>query len=102
MAEQNGEAPGREAPLLADARAAYDAMVASKRAHFDFLQALERRCGEGGAPDAHEADHLAALLTRHDRCVKSFRTVVARLRSEDPELAAEFLSTLAAGRAGES
>ena len=74
---------------------AYCAMLASKDAHFGFLEELDRRVKNGGQRTLAEAARLAQLLQEHHACVHAFATTVRRLASAEPAAHAALVAALA-------
>ena len=61
---------------------AFQDMSNSKRAHFSFLETLEKRYETGGAPSLQENLELDKLLTAHDKNVMAFRAAMEELTDE--------------------
>ncbi len=74
---------------------AYCAMLASKDAHFGFLDQLNRKVNDGGQRTLAEAARLQQLLAEHNICVKDFASTVKALASGDPPAHAAFVAALA-------
>ena len=74
---------------------AYCAMLASKDAHFGFLEELDRRVKNGGQRTLAEAARLAQLLTEHHDRVAAFATAVRALKSAEPTAHAALVAALA-------
>lgn len=62
---------------------AYCAMLASKDAHFTFLDSLHRRYELGGTRTLAEIARLDQLLDDHDRCVQHFAREMRALGTAD-------------------
>ena len=59
---------------------AYQAMVQSKAAHFELLEACTRKREEGGVPSLVEELALDQRLAAHDRAVAAFKAAITALR----------------------
>ena len=70
-------------PSARSAWEAYEQMVASKSAHFDFLTSLDRKYQHGGRRTLAEIARLDTLLTAHTAAVRRFREAVAALTAEN-------------------
>ena len=62
---------------------AYLEMDHSKRAHFEYLDALEKQERDGGYRTLEQTSKLDNLLTEHDRNVREFTRRVRALEVED-------------------
>lgn len=58
-------------------------MSNSKKAHFDWLEALEDKYQSGGAPSLAENLELEKLLSTHDKNVAAFTTAMAAVKDEE-------------------
>lgn len=58
-------------------------MAASKDAHFEFLEGLERKYEAGGVRTLAERARLDQLLAEHSRCVAAFRAAMIDLAQRD-------------------
>ena len=74
---------------------AYCAMLASKDAHFGFLDHLNRKVNEGGQRTLAEAARLQQLLAEHNICVKEFASTVKALANSEPAAHAALVAALA-------
>lgn len=74
---------------------AYQAMCASKRRHFAYLQYLEDKYQHYGQPDAAEHAERQRLLDAHATCVAAFRQALATLKQTDPAAFAQLIQHLA-------
>ena len=70
-------------------------MLASKDAHFGFLDLLNRKVNEGGQRTLAEAARLQQLLAEHNTCVKDFATTVKGLATSDPPAHGALVAALA-------
>jgi hypothetical protein len=85
--------------LPAEAEAAwqaYQAMVASKQHHFDYLNQIEEKYSRFGQPNEQEATRLRILLGEHDERVNEFKARVNRLKLEYPKAYGALVMRLAA------
>ena len=62
---------------------AYQRMVASKAAHFDFLTLLDRKYQHTGRRSLAEIARLDTLLTAHTAAVRQFRVAVTDLTTQN-------------------
>ena len=70
-------------------------MLASKDAHFGFLDQLHRKVNAGGQRTLAEAARLQQLLAAHNTCVKDFASTVKALANSDPAAHAALVAALA-------
>lgn len=73
----------------------YEAMNASKQAHFAFLETLELKYQNGGSRTLAEAAHQEGLLAEHNACVKAFVAAQKSLASSNAEAHKRFIALLA-------
>ena len=59
-------------------------MLASKQAHYGFLEGLEEKYQAGGKRSLAEISHLDGLLETHNQCVKSFTEAQKSLLHTNP------------------
>ena len=71
-------------PAARAAWEAYQRMLASKTAHFDFLSELDRKAQQGGQRTLAEIARLETLLSAHTAAVRAFRECVSELAAADP------------------
>ena len=80
----------------AQAFQAYNAMEATKRRHFDYLNLLDSRQKKFNLKSSDDENRLlAALLADHDRAVKAFKKNSSELLLSDPEAHRSLFSHIA-------
>ncbi len=62
---------------------AYQQMLQSKTAHFEFLVELDRKYERGGRRSLAEMARLDNLLAAHTAAVRAFRAAVSTLTAQD-------------------
>ena len=77
---------------------AYQAMGLSKQSHFAFLQELDHKYKEGGAPSIAENLHLENLLKKHDEKVTAFNMAMQSIEGKEA-LGEKILKKLSADNA---
>ncbi len=82
-ADPSGNLPPALPAAARPAWTAYQAMVASKARHFDFLSLLDRKYEAGGRRTLAEIAHLEQLLESHTLAVKAFGRTMAELSGTD-------------------
>ena len=90
----NGITPEKLPPAAIFVWQRYLAMIASKDAHFSFLESLEEKYKHGGNRTLAEIAHLEGLLDSHNSCVKAFTDAQKLLATNDPEAHVEFINVL--------
>ena len=58
-------------------------MLASKTAHFGYLESLDLKYRHGGVRSLAERARLETLLTAHDKCVAEFASQIKALGAID-------------------
>jgi len=81
--DASGDFPAALPATARPAWTAYQAMVASKARHFDFMSLLDRKYEAGGRRTLAEIAHLEQLLESHTLAVKGFGRVMAELAGSD-------------------
>ncbi len=69
-------------------------MLASKDAHFSFLDSLHRRYQYGGTRTLSEIAHLEQLLANHDHCVQHFAAEMRALGAADRAAHAQLIDAM--------
>ena len=72
----------------------YVAMIASKDAHFGFLELLEEKYQHGGTRTLAEIAHLEGLLETHNSCVQAFTNTQKLLATNNPQAHKLFINVL--------
>lgn len=60
-------------------------MEESKRKHFSYLEALQKKYKQGGSRTLAERVYLEGLLKQHSRQVTKFREAIKQLQVEDDD-----------------
>lgn len=81
-------------PAARPAWEAYQRMLASKTAHFDFLSGLDRKTQAGGQRTLAEIARLETLLNAHTAAVRTFRECIVTLAATDPAAREALLARL--------
>lgn len=95
MAKPTTELPPQALPKdAAEAWLAYTNMLASKEAHYSFLESLDQKYQSGGKRSLAEIAHLDGLLNTHNKCVKSFTEAQKSLLTTSPQSHKAFIEIL--------
>ncbi|MGR8947910.1 MAG: hypothetical protein ACU84Q_07680 [Gammaproteobacteria bacterium] len=72
----------------------YLGMIASKDAHFEYLERLDRKYQHGGTRTLVEIAHLEGLLQAHNESVAAFTAEQKALAARNAESHKKFISVL--------
>ena len=95
MAESGINTQPQKLPEAAsEAWLAYTNMLASKQAHFNFLETLEQKYDSGGKRSLAEISYVEGLLETHNQRVKSFAEAQKSLFQKNPDAHQIFIAIL--------